>query len=164
MVLASVRSCFSWDPSYNQKYECGFSISLYVWVGVYASFPYLMLMFLYIDLGMSDLLFSCSFLPVAYPGIQIFVIIGMYSRLCTGILNAVLVFSYLMWMVCMNGCWADAFGLMPACILCDDVYSAAVCWRRVDLCVLMICREIRRQKGDFKSSIYLMMAAVGRNM
>jgi hypothetical protein len=28
---------------------------------------------------------------------------------------------------------------MPACILYGDVYSAAVCWRGVELCVLMFC-------------------------
>jgi hypothetical protein len=100
MVLASVHSCFSWDPSYDLKYECAFNactISLYVLIGVYASFPYLMLLlWLYVGLGMSDVLFS-SFLPVACPGIQIFVTIGMYMRLCIGILNALLVFSYLTW-------------------------------------------------------------------
>jgi hypothetical protein len=65
-MLANVRSCFSWDSSYDLKYECVISaciISLYVWVVVYVGFPYLMLvLWLYVGLRVCDVLFSCSFL------------------------------------------------------------------------------------------------------
>jgi hypothetical protein len=36
-------------------------------------------------------------------------------------------------------CGTGAVGVMLACILCGDVYSAAVCWSGVELCVLMFC-------------------------
>jgi hypothetical protein len=39
-------------------------------------------------------------------------------------------------------CGTDAISVMPGCILCRDVYSAAVCWRGVELCVLIFCIAI----------------------
>jgi hypothetical protein len=53
-----------------------------------------------------------------------------------------LVFSCLVGRVCCLHKWlcgTGAIGVMSACTLCVDVYSAAVCWRGVELCVLMFC-------------------------
>jgi hypothetical protein len=50
------------------------------------------------------------------------------------------VFSYFIWRACCLHEWlcgTCAIGVMPGCILCSDVYSVAVCWRGVVLCVLM---------------------------
>jgi transposase len=42
-----------------------------------------------------------------------------------------------MWKVCLHEwlCGTGTIGVMPAGILCSDVYSAAVCWHGVELCV-----------------------------
>jgi hypothetical protein len=104
-------------------------ISVYVRVGVHVGFPYLTLMCLCVPLGMYDVFFRVffSFFP------------------CAGIL----VFSCLTWRVCYLHEWVcvtAAIGVMPACTLCGDVYtySAAICWRGVELCVLMFCIAIIR--------------------
>jgi hypothetical protein len=60
------------------------------------------------------------------------------SGLCIGILVVCLVFSYLVWRArCLHEwlCGTGAIGVYA----CSDVYSAAVCWRDVELCVLMFC-------------------------
>jgi hypothetical protein len=47
-----------------------------------------------------------------------------------------------MWRVfCLHErlCGTGAIGVMSTCILCGDVYSAAVCWRGMELCVLIFC-------------------------
>jgi hypothetical protein len=47
------------------------------------------------------------------------------------------VFSCRMWRVCCLHKWLCGTG--AACILCGDIHSAAVCWRGMELCVLMFC-------------------------
>jgi hypothetical protein len=49
---------------------------------------------------------------------------------------------YLMYTLCCRHEWlcgTGATGVLPLCILCGDVYSAAVCWRGVQLCMLLFC-------------------------
>jgi hypothetical protein len=68
---------------------------------------------------------------------KFFVSIGKYSGLCTGILDSFLVCSYLMSRVCSMHewlHWTGANGVMPTRVLCNDVYSAAICRRGVELC------------------------------
>jgi hypothetical protein len=36
-------------------------------------------------------------------------------------------------------CGTGAIAVTPACISCSDEYSAAICWRGLELCVLMFC-------------------------
>jgi hypothetical protein len=71
-----------------------------------------------------------SFFRVACLGIQIFVGIGVNSRLCIVIFDVFLVFSYLMWTAyCLHErfCGTGVSGAMPASILCGAMYSAAAC-------------------------------------
>jgi hypothetical protein len=65
-------------------------ISLHVWVGVYVDIPCLILkLSLYVGLRFCDVLFACSFLPVACPRIQIIISIGVYNVLCIGIFDVI---------------------------------------------------------------------------
>jgi hypothetical protein len=75
---------------------------------------------------------------MACPRIQIFASIGVWGWLCIEIFIMFLsVFLCREYVVCMNGwlCGTGAIGVTPACILYGNVYSAAVCWHGVELCV-----------------------------
>jgi hypothetical protein len=55
------------------------------------------------------------------------------------------VFPYLVWRVCCLHEWlcgTGDIGVLPACTLCCDVYSSAVCWPGVELCVLIFCMVV----------------------
>jgi hypothetical protein len=47
-----------------------------------------------------------------------------------------------MWIICFLQEWlcgTDCIDVYACMYLCSDVYSAVVCWRGVELCVLMFC-------------------------
>jgi hypothetical protein len=138
-----VPSCLAWDSSYDLKWECVISaciISLYVWVSVYVGVPYLMLMSLSVGPLVCDVLFSCSFFSMACPGIQIFVGIGVYSRLCIGILDVFKRFLPYVESVlpAQMAVWDWCYWCHACIFLCCDVCSAADCWRGVELHVSVI--------------------------
>jgi hypothetical protein len=124
----------SWDSTYDLKYECVISASiilLYVLVRAYVGFRYLMLMlWLYVGLRVCGVFFSCCFLPSTCPGVQIFVTIGVYSGLCIRILIfwCSRIFLCGECVVYANGCVGPMLlMLIPACMLCHDIYNGAVC-------------------------------------
>jgi hypothetical protein len=73
--LCNVRQCaflFTWDSSYHLKRESIISacfIRLYVWVGVYVCFPYLVMLWLYVGLWVFAV-FSCTFLFFQWPVLE----------------------------------------------------------------------------------------------
>jgi hypothetical protein len=117
-------------------------ISLYVWVGVDVHFHYLMLMlWLHVSLRVWDVFFLFFyFLPMACDGICKFLL----AQGCKGgcVLKFLMFLSAFLphvesvlsvWMAV----WDCSIGVMSASILCGDVYSAVVCWRGIELCVLV---------------------------
>jgi hypothetical protein len=116
------------------------ALCLYVWVGAYVGFPYLMLMlWLYVGLLVFDVLFSCFFLFFPWPALEYKSLLaqGCIVGCVLGFWMFLLVFSYLIWRVCCLHEWlcgTDTTGVLPIYILWDDVYGAAVCWRGVELC------------------------------